>query len=43
MLEKEYLDDGISGIYCIENTVNHKKYIGQSVNIRVRWWHIVGN
>lgn len=38
MLEKEYLDDGISGIYCIENTVNHKKYIGQSVNIRVRWW-----
>jgi group I intron endonuclease len=27
----------ISGIYCIENTVNHKKYIGQSVNIYTRW------
>lgn len=38
ILEKEYLDDGISGIYCIENKINHKKYIGQSVNIRVRWW-----
>lgn len=27
----------ITGIYCIENTVNHKKYIGQSVNIKERW------
>lgn len=27
----------ISGIYCIENTVNQKKYIGQSVNIKERW------
>lgn len=25
------------GIYCIENTKNNKKYIGQSVNIRSRW------
>lgn len=25
------------GIYCIENVCNHKKYIGQSVNIYERW------
>lgn len=25
------------GIYCIENVVNHKKYIGQSVDIEYRW------
>lgn len=25
------------GIYCIENTVNHKKYIGQSIHIYRRW------
>lgn len=25
------------GIYCIENTVDHKKYIGQTVDIRRRW------
>ena len=25
------------GIYCIENTVNNKKYIGQSVCIEDRW------
>lgn len=27
----------ISGIYCIENMINHKKYIGQSVDINKRW------
>lgn len=26
-----------SGIYCIENITNHKRYIGQSVNIEARW------
>jgi group I intron endonuclease len=26
-----------SGIYCIENLANHKKYIGQSVDIEYRW------
>ena len=25
------------GIYCIENLINHKKYIGQSNNIEYRW------
>ena len=28
---------GKSGIYCIENLINSKKYIGQSVNITNRW------
>ena len=28
----------ISGIYCIENKVNNKKYIGQSKNINDRWY-----
>lgn len=27
----------ISGIYCIENKNNGKKYIGQSINIHKRW------
>lgn len=27
----------ISGIYCIENLANHKKYVGKSVNILRRW------
>lgn len=27
----------ISGVYCIENIVNHKKYVGQSVDVYRRW------
>lgn len=27
----------ICGIYCIENTLNNKKYIGQSRNVHKRW------
>ena len=30
--------DKISGIYCIENTINNKKYIGKSNNIYKRWY-----
>lgn len=26
-----------SGIYCIENIINNKKYIGQSVDVESRW------
>lgn len=29
--------DKISGIYCIENKITNKKYIGKSVNIIKRW------
>ena len=32
------LKEKICGIYSIENKVNHKKYIGQSVNIKNRWY-----
>lgn len=31
-------ETNISGIYCIENIVNNKKYIGQSKNINDRWY-----
>ena len=27
----------ICGIYCIENMANHKKYVGQSIDIYRRW------
>lgn len=27
----------VCGIYCIENMVNHRKYIGQSIDIYNRW------
>lgn len=29
----------LCGIYCIENLIDNKKYIGQSVNIKERWYH----
>lgn len=29
--------DIICGIYSIENIINHKRYIGQSVNVKHRW------
>lgn len=27
----------VCGIYCIENLINHKKYVGQSIDIYRRW------
>jgi group I intron endonuclease len=29
--------DAVCGIYCIENVINHKKYVGQSIDIYRRW------
>ena len=42
MSENEFIDkidsnQVISGIYKIENLINHKVYIGQSINIFRRW------
>ena len=42
MSENEFIDkidsnQVISGIYKIENLINHKVYIGQSVNVYKRW------
>ena len=31
------MQDNLSGIYCIENLVNHKKYIGMSRDIKRRY------
>lgn len=31
------MNNKICGIYCIENTINNKKYIGQSINIYERF------
>lgn len=33
----------ISGIYSITNTINNKRYIGKSVNIKGRFWHHKNN
>lgn len=32
------LPEGVIGIYCIRNKINNKVYIGQSIDIRTRWW-----
>lgn len=34
---KDNLTEELCGIYCIENTINEKKYIGMSRNIKRRW------
>ena len=33
------MNEVICGIYQIENLINHKKYIGKSVDIYRRWKH----
>ena len=33
------LPECVSGIYVITNKINNKVYIGQSIDIRVRWWN----
>lgn len=33
----DMINNYISGIYCIENTITSKKYIGQAVDIKQRW------
>ena len=37
MMRLRSKENTICGIYCIENLINNKKYIGQSVNIYSRW------
>lgn len=37
MMQLRSKENTICGIYCIENLINKKKYIGQSVNIYNRW------
>jgi len=29
----------MTGVYCIENKINGKKYVGQAVDIKARWRH----
>lgn len=29
----------MTGIYCIENKINGKKYVGQAVDVKTRWRH----
>jgi group I intron endonuclease len=36
------LHEKVCGIYCIRNTVNDKKYIGKSINIRQRIYNHIG-
>lgn len=38
-MAKTLLEPNISGIYIIQNSLNNKVYVGQSIDIRNRWWH----